>query len=75
MTGPYSSVVDDACPNAGVIAEFPRRWNQLGIGPSSPAGHGEECFFDFGLGEIADLLEVAVTPLYVDLASIAQETS
>jgi hypothetical protein len=48
-------VVDGACPKAGVIVEFHLRWNQP---VRSPAGHGEDRFLDFGLGEIADLLKV-----------------
>jgi hypothetical protein len=48
--------LDDAYPKAGAIAEFHLRWNQLGIGPSSHAGRGEDCFLDFDLGEIGDPL-------------------
>jgi hypothetical protein len=51
-------VVEHACPKAGVLAEFHLRWNQLGIGPSSPAGHGEDCFLDLCLGEIAELFRL-----------------
>jgi hypothetical protein len=37
---------------------FTLRWSQQGIGPSSPAGRGEDCFFEFGLGVIAGLFQL-----------------
>jgi len=52
-------VVDDACPKAGVIAEFHLRWNQPGFGPSSPAGRGEDCFLARTSVPLSDLIYIS----------------